>query len=294
MSKGDTMSTRTIVVGYDRSVGARAAATWALDEAARTGASVDFLYAYEWPTWAPAGSTMAAPSVWPDGETDRAVRGMLNEVVLNARTTHPTVRTRTSFVHAGAATSLIERSEEASLVVLGSRGTSGVAGLLGSVSVAVSAHASCPVVVAHADTGSAGPVVVGVDDSVSSHEALVFAIEQAVARGTSLRVIRAWAPITGLWENAERFPRVVPAAEREVFEDLVAGWRDKRPGLEISAEAVVDHPAAALSKASLNAQLVVVGTRGRGPVAGILLGSVSQHVLRHSACSVAVVHEGHR
>ncbi|WP_164842714.1 universal stress protein [Actinoplanes solisilvae] len=129
------MSARTIVVGYDRSVGARSAAAWALDEAARTGASVDFIYAYEWPTWAPATATMAAPGVWPDGETDRAVHGMLNEVVRNARTTHPAVRTRTSIVHAGAAISLIERSEGAGLIALGSRGISGVAGLLGSVSV---------------------------------------------------------------------------------------------------------------------------------------------------------------
>ncbi|MCM4085168.1 universal stress protein [Paractinoplanes hotanensis] len=286
------MSTRTILVGYDTSAGARAAAKWALDQAARTGSTVEFLYAYHWPTWAPATATVPAPAVWPDGETDRAVHGMLNELVANARTTHPDVRTRTSIVYASAALTLIERSAEAGLIVVGSRGSSGVAGLLGSVSVAVSAQAHCPVVVAHADTRVAGPVVVGVDESASSHAALMFAVDQAVARGTGLRVIRAWPPVTGLWEDPELYPRVVPADEREPFEELIAGLREKNPGLDIAAEAVLDHPAAVLSKASRNAQLVVVGTRGRGPVTGILLGSVSQHVLRHTACSVAVVHEG--
>lgn len=285
------MSTRTVLVGYDASPGARAAAVWALDHAARTGSTVDFLYAYEWPVWAPATATVAAPAVWPDGEIDRAVHGMLNEVVANARTTHPSVRTRTSIVHAGAALTLIERSGESDLIVVGRCGSSGVAGLLGSVSVAVSAHAHCPVVVAHADSTGSGPVVVGVDDSASSHAALDFAIDQAAARGTRLRVIRAWPPVTGLWENTSIHPRVVPADERASFDDLVAGRREKNPGLVITAEAATEHPAAILSRASANAQLVVVGTRGHGPVAGTLLGSVSQHVLRHAAGSVAVVHE---
>jgi len=279
-----------IIVGYDHSRDSRAAAAWALDEGARTGAPVEFLYAYEWPTWAPAVATVGAPPVWPDGETDRAVNGMLNDLVSNARKSHPDVRTSTSVVHAGAAVTLIERSADAGLIVLGSRGHSAVAGLLGSVSVAVSAHAHCPVVVVRGRPDDAAPVVVGVDESASSHAALAYAVDQAAARRVPLRVVRAWPPVTGLWEESLVSTRAVTPAERSSFDELLAGWRAKRPDVTIEDVAVVEHPAAALTAAGAQAQLLVVGTRGRGLVRGMLLGSVSQHLLRHAACTVAVVH----
>ncbi|MEU8817006.1 universal stress protein [Actinoplanes sp. NPDC048796] len=76
--------------------------------------------------------------------------------------------------------------------------------------------------------------------------------------------------------------------ERRPFDELVAGWRNGHPQLTISAEAVVAHPAAALVEASRNAQLLVVGTHGRGAVRGLIPGSVSRHLPRHSVCTVAV------
>ena len=85
--------------------------------------------------------------------------------------------------------------------------------------------------------------------------------------------------------------RLRAVAERRPFEDLVSVWQQKFPAVPVSTEATVEHPAAALTRASRTAQLLVVGTRGRGIVRGLLLGSVSQHLLRHSACPVAVVHE---
>jgi len=285
------MTAKRIIVGYDRSADARAAARWALDEAARTGALVEFFYAYEWPQWAPAASTIPAPAVWPDGETDRAIKGGLQEAVTAAKRTHPGVRTKISIVQASTALTLIERSADASLIVVGSRGHSAVAGLLGSVSVAVSGHAHCPVIVVRGDAAPSNPVVAGVDDSPSAHVALDFAVEQAVARGVPLRVIRAWRPVTGIWETSSLVRRIVAAEERGPLDELVTGWRDKYPQLDIGAEAVVDHPANALTLASATAQLVVVGSRGRGAVRGMVLGSVSQHLLHHSACTVAVVRE---
>ncbi|MEV4346470.1 universal stress protein [Actinoplanes sp. NPDC049596] len=285
------MSTRKIIIGYDRSAGSRDAARWGLDEAARTGALVEFFYAYEWPTWMPATSTVPAPAVWPDGETDRAIKGALHEAVVTARKTHPQVRTAISIVHASAALTLIDRSAEASLIVLGCRGHSAVLGLLGSLSAAVSAHARCPVVLVRGDAAATAPVVVGVDDSPAAQAALAFAADQALARGVALHLVRAWKPVTGLWESTAMVTREVTPAERQPFDELVAAWRDKHPGLEIHADAVVEHPASVLQRAGLNAQLLVVGTRGRGAVRGTLLGSVSQHLLRHSPCSIAIVHD---
>jgi nucleotide-binding universal stress UspA family protein len=286
------MTPRRIIVGYDRSPDAKAAAAWALDEAARTGAPVEFLFAYEWPIWAPATSTMPVTSVWPDAETDRALKEMLNAAVASAKHTHPDVPTHVSTIDNGAALTLIDRSRDASLIVLGARGHSAVVGLLGSVSVAVSAHAHCPVIVVRGDTPApAAPVVVGIDDSPSAPAVLAFAVERAAVRGVPLRVIRAWTPVSGIWEDSPIVTRTITSTERQPFDDLVASWREKYPQVEISAEAVLDHPAGALAHASGTAQLLVVGTRGRGALRGMLLGSVSQHVLRQSACTVAVVHE---
>lgn len=284
------MTARRIIVGYDRSPDAKAAAAWALDEATRTGNPVEFLYAYEWPVWQPAASMVPATSVWPDEATEQAIKDTLHDAVATAKRTHPSVPTHLSFVHNGAALTLIGRSEDASLIVLGCRGHSAVTGLLGSVSVAVTAHAHCPVVVVRGNPAADAPVVVGVDDSASAQLALGFAVEEAVARNVGLRVIRAWPPVTGLWEESPMVTRAVTEPERQPFDELVAGWRDKHPELKIFAEAVVAHPAAALVEASKDAQLLVVGTRGRGAVRGMVLGSVSQHLLRHSVCTVAVAH----
>jgi nucleotide-binding universal stress UspA family protein len=284
------VTAKKIIVGYDCSPDAKAAAGWALDEAVHTGALVEFFYAYEWPTWAPAASTIPAPVVWPDEETDRATRDALHRAVVSARHTHPGVRTEISIVNAPAALTLVDRSGEAGLVVLGSRGHSGVASLLGSVSVAVSAHSHCPVIVVRGRAAATAPVVVGVDDSDCASLALAFAVEQAAARGVGLRVIRARNAAPGILETRPPVTEADAAEETRRLDEVVSRWREKYPEVLISVETVLDHPAAALALASTTAQLLVVGSRGRGALRGMLLGSVSQHVLHYSACTVAVVH----
>ncbi|GIE29728.1 hypothetical protein Ait01nite_027730 [Actinoplanes italicus] len=83
--------------------------------------------------------------------------------------------------------------------------------------------------------------------------------------------------------------RTVTEHEREPFDALVTVVRNAFPGVAVGAEATVAHPAEVLTHASTGAQLLVVGSRGHGAVSGLLLGSVSQHLLRHSACPVVVV-----
>jgi nucleotide-binding universal stress UspA family protein len=285
------MTTRKIIVGYDRSADAKAAARWALDEAARTGAPVEFFYAYEWPVWAPAASMVPSTSVWPDSETEQAIKDNLQEALDAAGRSHPQVRTTIATVDNDAALSLVKRSADAGLIVLGSRGHSAVTNLLGSVSAAVSAHSRCPVVVVRARPDASAPVVVGFDGSALSESAVAFAADQATSRGVPLRVVRAWKPVTGLWARTPMATRTVSADERKSFDDLIGVWREKYAPLTISAEALVDHPAAALTVASSTAQLLVVGSHGRGAFRGVLLGSVSQHLLRHAACDIAIVHE---
>ncbi|AGL16961.1 universal stress protein [Actinoplanes sp. N902-109] len=285
------MTAKKIIVGYDGSAAARAAAGWALDEAARTGALVEFFYAFEWPSRAPAGTKIPAPAEWPGGEIDRTVHGLMSDVVSAAAHSHPAVRTDMSIVHAAAALTLVDRSAEASAVVLGSHGHSAVGNLLGSVSVAVSAHAHCPVVIVRGQIDPGAPVVAGVDDHAAALPALAFAFEQAQSRGVALQVIRAATPPSGLLQVPPPITADALAAEQRALDELLSSWGEKFPGVAVTARVLLDHPAHALTVAGRDAQLLVVGTRGRGALRGTLLGSVSQHLLHHASGPVAVVRE---
>jgi nucleotide-binding universal stress UspA family protein len=222
--------------------------------------------------------------------TRQAIKDTLAVAVAEAARTHPGVHTTIATAGNEAALALVRRSAEAGLIVLGSRGHSAVTNLLGSVSVAVSAHAQCPVVVVRGRPSATAPVAVGLDGSATSEAALAFAAGEAAVRGVPLLMIRAWKPAGGIWAESPIVTHAVAAKERQPFDDLAAAWRAKFPQLDITAEAVVEHPAAALTQLSATTQLLVVGSRGRGALRGMLLGSVSQHLLRHSACNVAIVH----
>ncbi|MGX6608269.1 universal stress protein [Micromonosporaceae bacterium Da 78-11] len=283
-----TATAQKIIVGYDGSPDSQAAARWGLDEAARVGAAVEFCNAEPWPTVAMAD----VPGAWFDDEYEHAQQAMVGEAAAQAARTHPGVTIHQVIVHAPAALTLCERSADAGVVVLGSRGHNAAAGLLGSVSVAVSAHAQCPVVVVRGfPEPSQEPVVVGFDGSDTALAALAFAFVQAGARQTRLRVIQAWTTPVMHWTGPSIDVERLTAAAQVTLGKTVAGWRAKFPTVEVNCEVVVDQPAHALIEAAKGAQLIVVGSHGHGVLAGTLLGSVSQLVLHHSACSVAVVHD---
>jgi nucleotide-binding universal stress UspA family protein len=259
----------TIVVGYDGSAYSQAALLWARDEAVRTGAPIEVLHADEWPGTAPP--MVPLPLLRPDRTVSDAIGEALDRAVATVRKTHPSVAVTSRAVRGHAAAALIDRSRDARLIVLGGHGHSVVAGLLGSVISAVSAHAHCPVVVVRGVPQPDDAVVAGADGSALTLPVLRFAAEQAAARKVPLRVIRA-------------------APERENPGAPLVVVREQFPGLTMQVEDTLEHPAAALARASAAAQLLVVGSRGHGPVTGLLLGSISQHMLRHSACTVAVIH----
>jgi nucleotide-binding universal stress UspA family protein len=182
------------------------------------------------------------------------------------------------------------------MVVLGDRGLGGFTGLLiGSVAVAVTAHAACPVVVVRGPESDLTaplpePVVVGVDGSSTSEAALAFAFEEASLRRVPLVAVHVWrdllldatlAPLLD-WDAIE-------SDERQVLAERLAGWSEKYPDVAVRRLVAYDRPARALVGESGRAQLVVVGSRGRGGLHGMLLGSVSQALLHHAHCPVAVV-----
>lgn len=280
--------TRPIVVGYDGSSSADAAVDWAVAEGVRTATPVVLAYAFEWPT--SAGPMMPGPAAWPDAASRRDAETMVRVAAAEAVERYPQADVTAIVLDGPAAIRLREKSRGAALLVVGNRGHGGFADLLlGSTSVAVSAHAHCPVVVVRGNVVTDAPVVVGVDGSEASLQALRFAVEQAANRGVTLRVVRAWSPPAPRWRPLAFDPLEIVAAERAVLDDELILWREKYPEVTMSAETVGDHPGRFLVEASRTASLVVVGSRGRGGFTGMLLGSVSQQLLHHSHSPVAVI-----
>lgn len=213
---------------------------------------------------------------------------------------------------ADPAAMLVAASRSASLVVLSEAGL-GQSGdvLLGETTHKVAAHARCPVmVVPHAGHwNDDGPVVVGVDAAQHSVPALAWGFAEAAARKVPLVAMHAcwWeepgplaeelsgdtelsTPPGGAVEVQERVDtRERVDAGELVLSEMLAGWREKYPDVEVEPEVVHEHPAAALEGRSVGSQLLVVGSRGRGGFAGLLLGSVSAHAVHHAHCPVVVV-----
>jgi nucleotide-binding universal stress UspA family protein len=197
----------------------------------------------------------------------------------------------------GATSVLVEQSRSADLLVVGHRGRGGFLALsLGSVALQCAQHAACPVVVVRPAGQSTSfehrrRVVVGVDGSEPARRALLWAADEARRRDAALEIVYCWHPGTGL---ALGLPALAP--DRESLEAsahaVVAAAVRAVEGRSPHAEAIlVDAPAAAtLVGASAGADLVVVGTRGHGGFPGLLLGSVSTHVVHHARCPAVIVH----
>jgi nucleotide-binding universal stress UspA family protein len=290
----ETISGTPIVVGYDGSVGADEALRWGAAEAARLGAPLRVVHVLEWPV---VVAVAPAPPLCPDETACRQAEDLVAGAANEARRRWPGLAV-TEHVHVGAAgPELIAESAHARLVVVGHRGRGGFAGLvLGSVGVAVSAHAHCPVAVVRGDAAPArhgAPVLVGYDDSEPAQRALVVAFRAASARHVGLRVLHAWQPPVPRWGVPDEPPDVeeLASAEHAAVTAAIYPWRRRFPDVPVAVDLVADGAGHALALASAQAQLVVVGSRGHGGVAGLLLGSVSQQMLRHAACPVIVVHE---
>jgi len=285
------MTTQSIVVGYDASEGAQAALGWALDEGARTRTPIRLVYAFEWR--AVVGSIGMSPAVWPDEGVREAAEKRIAAAVARLRESHPELAVSGTAVGGNAAAVLIEKSRQARMVVLGRRGHGGFADLLvGSTSVAVSAHAHCPVVVIRGEEPPDGaPVVVGFDGSDGAWLAVEFAFADAARRGTRVRLVQAWTPPPPRWQPPGFDLEQQIAVERVELEEVAASWHEKYPEVPASAHVIAGPAAEALIEAGQGARLVVVGSRGRGGFRGLLLGSVSQQLLHHAPCPVAVVRE---
>jgi len=277
-----TSTTHGILVGYDGSPGSEQALGWALQEARWHGAVLTVCHARA-PEYVPGPSGEGGA---PD-DAQRAGEQILAQALRFARTVMGPATVRPLLAAGPAAKVLCGQSVDADMVVVGSRGGGGLAGLLlGSVSQQVSAHAHGRVVVVRGHWHQAaeyvpGPVAVGADGSAASRAAIGFAAEEAVLRGVPLLAVCALADTPGGLGGAGRM-------EEAVGHDI-ARWEKEHPEVAIRRQVSPGQPRTALLAAARDAQLLVVGNRGRGGVMGMALGSVSQAMLHHSSCPVAVV-----
>ena len=283
------MAVRPVVVGVDGSASAYRAVEWAAGEAHRRGVGLRLVRAFSW-------TTADHPTGWVARYRDEMLdvsRRQVARAVRVAADTRPDVEAE-SQVEIGAPIEVLSsEARRAQLLVLGDRGLGEVAGLvLGSVAVSLAARGACPVVVVRGErAGADGAVVVGVDGSPVSEAALAFAFDAAAARGVDLVAVHAWSP-TAIDEELASLVEWDASAESAVLAERLAGWGQKYPQVAVRRTVVRDGAVRALVTASAGAQLVVVGSRGRGNAAGLLLGSVSHGVLHGAHCPVAVVRPG--
>ncbi|MGW1447480.1 universal stress protein [Micromonospora sp. NPDC002411] len=200
-------------------------------------------------------------------------------------------------VAGGPGITMIEESRRADLVVVGSRGLGGFAGLLlGSVGSQVAAHAHCPVLVVRPDEQPIpvdAPVLVGVDGSESSRLAAGYAADEAALRDVPVVLVHVGPPTEGrtVPEEIEESQAAYQADAVRLLADASAAVRAEYPDLVVREHPVRAAGAAqGLIEASGNASLLVVGTRGRAGFTGMLLGSVSQAAIQHAHCPVLVAH----
>jgi nucleotide-binding universal stress UspA family protein len=296
LDKENIMTTQPapIVVGYDGSAGSQSALRWATAEAVRTLAPIRLVEAFELVV-----VTRPSPGHVVPLEAVRTARQKgLDAVAENLRLHQPGLTVDTSLVGGAAAQALIEASDDARLIVLGSRGLGGWSGLIvGSVAVQVTTHAQCPVVVVPHESRSHTPhgstVVVGVDGSKASAQAIDFAFAQADVLQANVVAIHAWtSPFLTYAEGASMLQfdeEKVREESRLLVAESVAGAAAEHPDVEWTTELVMGSAGQALVRRSETADLLVVGTRGRGGFTGLLLGSVSQTALHHTRCPIAIV-----
>lgn len=287
-----------VIVGYDGTDGAKLALEWATAEAAARKVPLRVVYAYRGKyTYGSMARYGNVPM--PELQVLRSAGQRLVEEGADLVTkSGADVQVSAVAYDGDAIPTLLADAHHGSLMVLGSRrlGPTGSV-LLGSVSGAVAARAACPVVVVRGPAGDPAEhahVVVGVDPGKDADEVLDFAFEYARTHHAPLRAVLCWYvdPLTEIaWS-----PRIpVPPEADLLLSEALAGYRERYPDVEVHPAAIRSHAVQGLVAEAAAERLLVVGAHGRHAVAGTLLGSVSQGVLHHATCPVAVVplHRAH-
>ncbi|GAB3975521.1 universal stress protein [Actinoallomurus acanthiterrae] len=268
---------KPVVVGVDGSECSLTAVDWAADEAKRRGRPLRVVHVFAWPLlYTPLGAPLLSSRL---DELMETARQIVHTAERRAQARAPEIDVESDLIDGAPIPVLLEEAARASLAVIGSRGLGAVGALfLGSTGVELAARAACPVVAVRGREHKAQRIVVGVDGSDNSLMALWSGFEEAALRAAALTAIHAVHH---------------PADEADGdIADAVTRLRERFPDVPAELTTVTAHPAEALINASADADLLVVGSRGRGGFRGLMLGSVSQAVLHNADCPVAVQRAG--
>lgn len=287
--------TERIVVGIDGSASSERVVAYAAAEAVRMDARLEIVYVVEPPPVVePAGVGLVSPEI---EELQAAAEQSLAEIVARAREQQPGLDCSGRAPVGQPAQVLGELSDGAACLVVGRRGVGALeSALVGSVSLELSAHPRCPVIVI-GDTDpipTDGPIVVGVDDSDFSVAAARFALQEAERRATTVRAVSAYQISPLVVPNEAQLIEELQDSERAEAERVLAAVLTQARTSETAetpVESLVVNGSAsdAILGRAADAQLIVVGSQGKGLVRRLLLGSVSRQVVQDADRPVAVI-----
>lgn len=280
-----------IAVAVDGSPESDAAVRWAAAEATLHGSHITLVHVVV-PvvvTW-PVRYLQASYGQWQEDNATHVIE--LATKIAQAAVGGSELTVRSEVRHGGAASELIEVSHGATMTVVGSRGLGAIGGgILGSVSRGLLHYAHGQVAVVHhgaVDPDPSAPVLLGIDGSRASEAATAVAFDEASRRGVGLVVLHAWSDVSVIAAPGMDWSAYTQEGH-EIVAQRLAGWQERYPDVVVERRIVCDVPAKRLLDEADRAQLVVLGSRGRGGFSRMLLGSVSAKVAEASTVPVVVV-----
>ena len=298
-----TPAPRGIVVGVDGSAASKVALDWAARDAALRKIPLTVVNVLYPPVVSYPSAAMSFPETWMPPEYMRwqedEGRTILNDALKTVEDSTKQVGpidVSSELMTGLAVPILAELSKDAEMVVVGSHGRGAMTRtLLGSVSTGLVHHVHRPVAVIHDQDPpmprpSQAPVLVGIDGSPASESATAIAFNEASWRGVELVALHAWSDTAMFGFHVPDWSTVQSKAD-ELLAERLAGWQERYPDVNVCRIVVCDRPVHQLVQQSESAQLVVVGSHGRGGFTGMLLGSVSTAVVQTARIPVIVARQ---